>query len=221
MSTLNTYYLASKVRSKLTKDAANPNVSLRNLVTQANMLDELMDSISNESSKRLDKLNNNKVTFDVSQSQKPHNRSTNVEELELNEESDEYESESDDDSYYYSSSSDDDLYDSDDEDNEADNEDEETEIHFHLIPKIQLNTIEEQTEDENEEEDLPELFKTSSATDSEESEGEYEYSTFPSPIVKDISQKPRNFNHYNLLTSRKLDHTHHRSDAVTTINDMF
>lgn len=219
MSTLNTYYLASKVRSKLTKDAANPNVSLRNLVTQANMLDELMDSISNESSKRLDNLNNSKVTFDVSQSQKSYNRSTNVEELELNEESDEYESESDDDSYYYSSSSDDDLYDSDDEDYEND-EDEEIEIHFHLIPKIQLNTIEEQTEDEDEE-DLPELFKTSSVTDSEESEGEYEYSTFPSPMVKDISQKPRNFNHDNLLTSRKLDQTHHRSDAVATINDIF
>lgn len=47
-----TYTLASRVRSKLTKEAASPKSSLRNLVVQANMLDNLMDYISVETKKR-------------------------------------------------------------------------------------------------------------------------------------------------------------------------
>lgn len=46
MSFAESYVLASKVRSKLTKEAANPKTSLRSLVLQANMLDNLMDHIS-------------------------------------------------------------------------------------------------------------------------------------------------------------------------------
>lgn len=46
MSFASTYVLASRVRSKLTKQAADPKSSLRNLVLQANMLDNLMDHIS-------------------------------------------------------------------------------------------------------------------------------------------------------------------------------
>ncbi|CAK9442245.1 uncharacterized protein LODBEIA_P59880 [Lodderomyces beijingensis] len=52
MSFAQTYILASKVRAKLTKEAASPKASLRNLVTQANMLDNLMDYISEETEKR-------------------------------------------------------------------------------------------------------------------------------------------------------------------------
>ncbi|RLV89978.1 hypothetical protein JA1_004872 [Spathaspora sp. JA1] len=47
-----TYILASKVRSKLTKEAASPKASLRHLVVQANMLDNIMDYISEETEKR-------------------------------------------------------------------------------------------------------------------------------------------------------------------------
>lgn len=41
------YNLAKKGRAKLLRDASNPNISLRVIVTQANMLDSLMDYISN------------------------------------------------------------------------------------------------------------------------------------------------------------------------------
>ncbi|ODV93893.1 hypothetical protein PACTADRAFT_4789 [Pachysolen tannophilus NRRL Y-2460] len=43
-----TYLLASKVKSKLTKEAINPNADLRILVCQANLLDNLMDSLSSK-----------------------------------------------------------------------------------------------------------------------------------------------------------------------------
>ncbi|CAL1199816.1 unnamed protein product [Candida parapsilosis] len=52
MSFAQTYILASKVRSKLTKEAASPKSSLRNLVVQANMLDNLMDYITEETERR-------------------------------------------------------------------------------------------------------------------------------------------------------------------------
>lgn len=46
------YVLALKVRSKLTREAADPKTSLRLLVLQANMLDNLMDHIALETEKR-------------------------------------------------------------------------------------------------------------------------------------------------------------------------
>lgn len=52
MTFAQSYMLASKVRSKLTREAANPRASLRNLVVQANMLDNLMDHIAEELSRR-------------------------------------------------------------------------------------------------------------------------------------------------------------------------
>lgn len=52
MSFAQSYILASKVRTKLTREASNPKSSLRVLVTQANMLDNLMDHIATETAKR-------------------------------------------------------------------------------------------------------------------------------------------------------------------------
>ncbi|CCE82983.1 Piso0_002754 [Millerozyma farinosa CBS 7064] len=46
------YILASRVRSKLTKHASDSRVGLRVLVTQANMLDNVMDHIDAEHAKR-------------------------------------------------------------------------------------------------------------------------------------------------------------------------
>ena len=52
MSFAQTYILASKVRSKLTREAQSPKSSLRNLVVQANMLDNIMDYINDETKRR-------------------------------------------------------------------------------------------------------------------------------------------------------------------------
>lgn len=52
MSFAQTYILASKVRSKLTREAQSPKSSLRNLVVQANMLNNIMDYISDETKRR-------------------------------------------------------------------------------------------------------------------------------------------------------------------------
>lgn len=52
MSFAELYVLASKVRSKLTREAFNPKTSLRLLVLQANMLDNLMDHIAVETEKK-------------------------------------------------------------------------------------------------------------------------------------------------------------------------
>lgn len=49
MSTLaQTYLLASKVKQKLTKEAVNPNANLRIIVCQANLLDNLMESLQHK-----------------------------------------------------------------------------------------------------------------------------------------------------------------------------
>lgn len=61
MSFAQTYILALKVRTKLVSDASGPNTSLRRLVVQANMLDSLMELISDTQAARIEeKL---KVTF--------------------------------------------------------------------------------------------------------------------------------------------------------------
>ena len=53
MSFAQTYILAkAKVRSKLTREAQSPKSSLRNLVVQANMLDNIMDYINDETKRR-------------------------------------------------------------------------------------------------------------------------------------------------------------------------
>lgn len=110
MSFAETYVMASKVRSKLTRQAANPKTLLVLLVLQANMLDNLMDTIAEETKKRRE----THVSFSV-----PEKRHTSVEpsvtEYEVESDSDddldydsdpdvvEFESELEsDDDYYYS-----------------------------------------------------------------------------------------------------------------------
>lgn len=155
MSFAETYLLASKVRTKLTKDATNPKISLRNLVTQANMLDNLMDHISKENEKRLNNLN--KVKFELPKAaQRSSPLSTSVVEYEVDSDSDsDY---LDDDDYYYSSEEE------DDEEGYKQSQIEVLEpVTEQKLQSFHLNTIDE--EDEN----LPELTKSSD----EESEEEY------------------------------------------------
>lgn len=135
MTFAQSYLLASKVRSKLTKEASSPKSSLRVLVTQANMLDNIMDHIAAESAKRkqihnviledtdeeeVDEVEgfsqpslSRRVSFDLSSSRESPS-STSVSEFEIEVESDsdsEFDSQSDSDSdYYYSSEEEDDEY---------------------------------------------------------------------------------------------------------------
>lgn len=155
MSFAQSYVLASKVRGKLTKDASNAQVPLRNLVLQANMLDNLMDHISNENNKRLEKLNNVKFQIPQRPNQESQYSSTSVQEYEVSSDSDEYESDSDSD-YYYSS---------DEEVEEIEDEEPET-------PRFKLSTISEESE-------VPELTESDV---SEESEDEIEDNYTPSLI---------------------------------------
>lgn len=101
MSFAESYVLASKVRSKLTKEAANPKTSLRSLVLQANMLDNLMDHISVQAEQKRAA----KVSFAI-----PKKETVPVgplvTEYELDSDSDfdsDSESDSEEDDYYYSS----------------------------------------------------------------------------------------------------------------------
>lgn len=114
LSFAQTYILSNKVRHKLTKDAANPNASLRNLVVQANMLDNLMDYIADENKKRSDKRQEerkNRVSFELPERGRSaqHTNNTMITEYEVDSDSDsDYDtfsasdSDSDSDDYYYS-----------------------------------------------------------------------------------------------------------------------
>jgi hypothetical protein len=108
-----TYILASKVRSKLTKQANDPKVRLSNLVVQANMLDNLMDSISSfaeERNKATQSSGESHVTFNVSTPHSSLRTVTSVSEYEVDLDSDDEDS---DDEYYV---------DEDDEDDDIDYE---------------------------------------------------------------------------------------------------
>lgn len=195
MSFAQSYVLASKVRSKLTKDASNANVPLRNLVVQANMLDNLMDHISNENNKRLEKLNQVKFEIPTRQSSNEYTHRTEVTEYEVSsdsdEDSDEYESDSDD--YYYSSE--------EDEEDMIEIIDAQVPVKSQE-PQLKLTTIEE----------IPELTKSESEESEEDSEEEHknlglEYYN-PSDNLINSS-----------LFSNKLHH--HRNDAIYSINEVF
>lgn len=57
------YILAKKGRAKLLRDASNPNISLRVIVTQANMLDSLMDYITDHDKQPSIKLDTSNLEF--------------------------------------------------------------------------------------------------------------------------------------------------------------
>ncbi|KAG7663373.1 uncharacterized protein J8A68_003121 [[Candida] subhashii] len=91
LSFAQTYILASRVRSKLTKEANSPKASLRNLVVQANMLDNIMDYIHDETEKRTTitkQAPKDHVSFNVPIKPTRHEYKTSIVEYELDEESD-------------------------------------------------------------------------------------------------------------------------------------
>lgn len=159
------FVLASKVRAKLTKEAANPKSSLRSLVLQANMLDNIMDHISHEAEKR-----KASTAVKFSLPRKPsttvNNGGASITEYEVDSDSDDdyySDSDSDSDSYYYSSEEED-----DDEGLEFVIETTQS-ASFKQLPSINLSltTIEEESESSDLHDSLPELSRSTSLTDSE------------------------------------------------------
>lgn len=172
LSFAQSYILASKVRNKLTREAANPKSSLHNLVVQANMLDNLMDHISVETEKRTNakqqEYNQKKVSFDLNNvkpsSPLSHTGGASITEYEVDSDSDEeFDSDSDSDSeaeYFYEDGeeesdeeSDSDYYYSDDED--YDMSDVNIESKYKKLPVINLSSsnlsiIQEENESEDE-----------------------------------------------------------------------
>lgn len=164
MSLVENYKMASLVRRKLTQDSRLPKVSLRSLVLQANMLDNILDDIDAA------KLGNQKtVAFEL-----PKPEKTKVQEFEIVDDDfdDDFDDSSDDD---YDDYSDDYSEDDDDDDDYSDNSDSDYDSDdtidfsyistpkFNLYPK-NLSPIPEV---------VPELSDCDSSSDS--SDVEYEY----------------------------------------------
>lgn len=203
MSFAESYLLASKVRSKLTREAANPKTPLRSLVLQANMLDNLMDHISVETEK---KLSANKVSFSLPSRRSPLSSGSSVTEYEVDLDSD---SDSDDADYYYSS--------------EEEDEDEDTLlIHrpqsYRRLPTMDLSLPEHDLllipEEEGEEADaLPELSRSSSNSDSESDEevADVHYALAHAPASHKLSSEDLLHGHGH---SRGHAASHHRHDAI-------
>lgn len=108
------YILASKVRSKLTKHASDSRVGLRVLVTQANMLDNIMDHIDAEHAKRRASEQNaykTSIRFEEPAIKKSRGRSTSNTRGKTSVTEYEVDSESDSDSYSDSDSDSDSDYD--------------------------------------------------------------------------------------------------------------
>lgn len=179
--------MASKVRVKLAKQAANPKSSLRLLVLQANMLDRLMDDIAVTSQKKTA----SKVTFSVPPPKKKveeivfeRNSAPNVTEYEVDSDSD-----SDDDDYSYSSSdSEENLFDPELDDYLSDSDDEEVAVRNELVQtKSKSLPILADTSDqhqlpillEEEDEELPELTGLNSTSSDSDSEDELTMPTYP------------------------------------------
>lgn len=121
MSLADTYLLASKARSKLTREASRQDHDLRILVSHANMLDNLMEELSKQ------RYNNQHKVEPVS-SEYPHDSIEHEYEYEDEEEDD-------DDDDYYNSGSDDEYY----EDEFADEEDDDDE--YALFEDCQLPSV--------------------------------------------------------------------------------
>lgn len=188
MSFAELYVLASKVRSKLTREASNPKTSLRSLVLQANMLDNLMDHIASETEKKKAAQASHtapRVSFSLPEKPKmPVVAGPSVTEYEID-----YDSASDsDDDYedyaistdashavYYSGSdseddSEDDYYYLSDEEEEDDDYHLTPSLSYRQLPAIDLSDMNlhrslSVIEEENEE--MPELARSSLVSDSD------------------------------------------------------
>ncbi|PVH14546.1 uncharacterized protein CXQ87_002690 [Candidozyma duobushaemuli] len=179
MSFAESYVLASKVRSKLTRQAANPKASLRSLVLQANMLDNLMDHIAVESDKRK-AAPPAKVSFALPEKPQAPSVGPSVTEYEVD-----YDSASDDDddydfddfnegthTVYYSSESDsdsdsDDYYYSSDEEEEEDLTPSSSYRHLPTIDLSDMHLHRSLSVIEEETEEMPELARSNSTSDSD------------------------------------------------------
>ncbi|AOA64922.1 Hypothetical protein PP7435_CHR4-0279 [Komagataella phaffii CBS 7435] len=167
-----TYLLASKVKDKLTKEAVNPKTNLRLLVCQANLLDNLMDTLQNRNEYQPD---TNTVAFKGDSTISLLGNDSVVTTTELSDSDEEYT----DDESDYSSSSDDDytsdveytqyqrklqLKNSNDDENDDKSDDEE-------LVYYSSDEFDSESEDENEDDDnafkLQRLrrFYSSSATE--------------------------------------------------------
>lgn len=203
----------------MTKEASNPRSSLRSLVVQANMLDNLMDHIQSETEKRMSKTATSAgATAHVSfrESRQPHRLSTSITEYEVDEDSDEDDDDYDDSEVViednsdsdFDSDSDSDYYYSDSEDDEVDVAEAQpirnigspsTNKSYKQLPYInlsltkELSVIEEEEEEEDVDDDhesMPELTKSTSVSDSED---EYDvgdqYNTQPEYIASAAPSK--------------------------------
>lgn len=212
MSLAQSYVLASKVRSKLTRDASNPKTALRNLVVQANMLDNLMDHISDENAKRVSKLNQVKFEIPKRTSNLSHEYQTSVLAYEVSDESDS-DSDSDFDSGSENEESEneeydnDEEYDSDDYYYSSEEEEVEEEVEEEPMPAFKLSTIVEEPE-------VPELSVSSSTDESENEEHSHQ------EMMRD-NQIPRLMNN-SLFKQQTQDQYHHqRHNAIYSVGEVF
>jgi hypothetical protein len=154
-----TYFLAARARSKLTREASRQDHDLRVLVSHANLLDNLMDSLAKQraAQKAQYAKAEPKVSFAIPQ---PHREP----DVQVIQEEDEYEEEYD--PEYEESSSDEDSEEEYEEDEEEDKFYEITHLHeTGLKPMAILDefAVEENEVDEHEEEDEDKMI---SPTDS-------------------------------------------------------
>lgn len=170
--------MASKVRVKLAKQAADPKSSLRLLVLQANMLDRLMDDITVNSQKPKPKQPST-VTFSLPQKKEiqsiERTIGPNVTEYEVDSDSD-----SDDEDYAYTSSdSEENVFDPEEDEYLSDSDDDELYMKNELklspsksAPELDLSDNRQLLivfeEDEEEMPELQNLNSTSSDSDSDE-----------------------------------------------------
>lgn len=177
LSFAQTYILASKVRNKLTKEAQSPKSSLRNLVVQANMLDNIMDYISEETTRRtreyesIRKQKSSSVQFAPSPLRS--NYKTSITEYEIDEDS----------------SDDEDYSDEEMEDSSDDDEDEELLQPQQHQPQQQPESVYYEEVDDSEESEEEEQSETSSCYSEDESDDDY-YIYSDEDIVKE-EQIPR------------------------------
>lgn len=195
------YILASKVRSKLTREAANPRTSLRSLVLQANMLDNLMDHITVAAEKKQAQA---KVSFSLPQPKRsPLYYGSSVTEYEV--ESDSDSEDDDDDDYYFSSDDEDDM-------------DIAVSQPFHRsASQGNLLVIEEESE-------MPELSRSSSNSDSEleEEVADVNYTLVHSAAHKLSSEDLLRTNGHKDDHSRSHPApSHHRSNSIYLMELMF
>ncbi|KAM9895355.1 hypothetical protein OXX80_011151 [Metschnikowia pulcherrima] len=232
MSFASSYVLASKVRSKLTKQAANPKSSLRSLVLQANMLDNIMDHISTktEQMKR-----EKSVSFSTPEPASQHKYSAIT---SSGPSVTEYEIESDSDSDFDSESDSDDVVEEDEDDwyYSSDSESEDGEdleslgrvvyAQRNIMPVIDLSDDDQLSVifEENEEDALPELTHSISSSDSESEEDlhvpnyilstAHANSSTDSLLGTDISSK-------EIKSAPVTQHHHHRHDAICSFEEVF